>query len=67
MISSHFLHVFVLVRPGVNERGQPVYTVNVCCRDDVPFFGPVMRNPPIFDATPSGHAELRDFLLTKRK
>lgn len=37
------------------------YKVNVTARDDVPFFGPPLPNPPIFSPGP----EFREFLLTK--
>ncbi|XP_035705517.1 rap1 GTPase-activating protein 1 isoform X3 [Folsomia candida] len=61
MIASHFLHAFIVVQ--VIERNGPNtrYKVNVTARDDVPFFGPTVPSPPIFDNGP----ELREFLLTK--
>ncbi len=35
--------------------------MTIAARDDVPFFGPSMPTPAIFDAGP----EFREFLLTK--
>jgi len=35
--------------------------VNVICRDEVPHFGPILKNPPTFESK----KELRDFVLTK--
>lgn len=37
------------------------YRVNVTARDDVPFFGPTLPNPPVFNHGP----EFKEFLLTK--
>ncbi|CAG7817153.1 unnamed protein product [Allacma fusca] len=60
MIASHFLHAFIVVEV-LDGPGPIRYKVNVTARDDVPFYGPPLPNPPVFTNGP----ELRDFLLTK--
>ncbi|KAG9344930.1 hypothetical protein JZ751_009470 [Albula glossodonta] len=50
IISSHFLHCFIVVR-----------RVSVTAREDVPPFGPTLPDPPIF----TERSSFRDFLLTK--
>ncbi|XP_072316750.1 rap1 GTPase-activating protein 2 [Eucyclogobius newberryi] len=63
VIKSHFLHCFVVVRrvaPG-DQGGGAAYQVSVTARDDVPNFGPVLPDPPIFP----DRSLLREFLLTK--
>lgn len=60
-IHSHFLHVYCVVRPTRDHAGKVQYSVNVAVKDDVPPFGPLLRNPPVYSAT-----DVRDFLLTKR-
>ncbi len=57
MITSHFLHAFILVQPIDEER----YRISVTARSDVPYFGPRLPNPAIFKRGP----ELKEFLLTK--
>lgn len=63
VIKSHFLHCFMVVRRIVDndETGGHAYQLSVTARDDVPNFGPVLPNPPIF----KDDALLREFLLTK--
>uniref|UniRef100_UPI003AAD952F rap1 GTPase-activating protein 2 isoform X1 n=1 Tax=Centroberyx gerrardi TaxID=166262 RepID=UPI003AAD952F len=65
VISSHFLHCFLVVRRmrrgEEEETGGGVYQVSVTAREDVPPFGPVLPDPPIF----TDHSLLREFLLTK--
>ncbi|XP_030012931.1 rap1 GTPase-activating protein 2 [Sphaeramia orbicularis] len=63
VIKSHFLHCFVVVRriQSAEETGGCAYQVSVTAREDVPPFGPVLPDPPIF----TDHSLLRDFLLTK--
>uniref|UniRef100_A0A671WC28 Si:ch1073-90m23.1 n=1 Tax=Sparus aurata TaxID=8175 RepID=A0A671WC28_SPAAU len=60
VIKSHFLHCFLVVRrtQRVEDSGEPSYQVSVTAREDVPPFGPVLPDPPIF-------TEVRQFLLTK--
>ncbi|KAG8009981.1 Rap1 GTPase-activating protein 2 [Nibea albiflora] len=63
VIKSHFLHCFLVVRRIQKEEqtGEPAYQVSVTARDDVPPFGPVLPDPPIF----TDRLLLREFLLTK--
>lgn len=61
MIASHFLHAFVVVTPVESADGEIRYRVGVTARDDVPFFGPTLPQPPIFRRG----RELKEFLLTK--
>ncbi|KAM6910254.1 rap1 GTPase-activating protein 2 isoform 2-T2 [Xenentodon cancila] len=63
VIKSHFLHCFVVVRrvQREDEPGGAAYQVSVTARDDVPPFGPVIPNPPIF----TDLSQLREFLLAK--
>lgn len=63
VIKSHFLHCFVVVRRILSDeetRGC-AYQVSVTARDDVPPFGPVLPDPPVF----TNRSLLREFLLTK--
>ncbi|XP_056301086.1 rap1 GTPase-activating protein 2 [Pseudoliparis swirei] len=62
VIKSHFLHCFLVVRrtQGPEETGG-AYQVSVTAREDVPPFGPVLPDPPIF----TDSSLLREFLLTK--
>ncbi|XP_041797907.1 rap1 GTPase-activating protein 2 isoform X2 [Chelmon rostratus] len=50
VIKSHFLHCFLVVRriQRAEETGEPSYQVSVTAREDVPPFGPVLPDPPIF-------------------
>ncbi|XP_034409681.1 rap1 GTPase-activating protein 2 isoform X1 [Cyclopterus lumpus] len=63
VIKSHFLHCFLVVRrtQGPEETGRAAYQVSVTAREDVPPFGPVLPDPPIF----TDSSLLREFLLTK--
>ncbi|XP_061675003.1 rap1 GTPase-activating protein 2 [Syngnathoides biaculeatus] len=64
-IQSHFLHCFIVVRrvPSgkTDDTGRTAYQISVTAREDVPLFGPVLPDPPIF----TDHCQLREFLLTK--
>ncbi|KAM4601330.1 rap1 GTPase-activating protein 1 [Polymixia lowei] len=63
VISSHFLHCFLVVRKiqkGEEEKAG-VYQVSITAREDVPPFGPVLPDPPIF----TDRSLLREFILTK--
>ncbi|KAM9723969.1 rap1 GTPase-activating protein 2 [Menidia menidia] len=63
VIKSHFLHCFLVVRKIQREEdaGGAAYKVSVSAREDVPPFGPVIPDPPLF----TDHSQLREFLLTK--
>ncbi|XP_049439589.1 rap1 GTPase-activating protein 2 isoform X1 [Epinephelus fuscoguttatus] len=63
IIKSHFLHCFLVVRriQDPEETGETAYQVSVTAREDVPNFGPVLPDPPIF----RDRSLLREFLLTK--
>lgn len=61
MIASHFLHAFIVVTPVDSPNGETRYKVAVTARVDVPFFGPTLPQPSIFNKG----RELKEFLLTK--
>lgn len=63
VIKSHFLHCFLVVRriKREEEAGGVAYQVSVTAREDVPPFGPVLPDPPVF----TDHSKLREFLLAK--
>ncbi|KAM8826670.1 rap1 GTPase-activating protein 2 isoform 1-T1 [Synchiropus picturatus] len=62
VIKSHFLHCFLVVRRCRREDcDEEAYQVSVTAREDVPTFGPVLPDPPIF----TDRHLLREFLLTK--
>ncbi|XP_061531645.1 rap1 GTPase-activating protein 2 [Phycodurus eques] len=65
VIKSHFLHCFIVVRrvPSgkTDDTGQAAYQISVTAREDVPPFGPILPDPPVF----TDHSLLREFLLTK--
>ncbi|KAK0149704.1 Rap1 GTPase-activating protein 1 [Merluccius polli] len=64
VISSHFLHCFLVVRRVQrvdDQKAKGEYQVCVTAREDVPPFGPVLPDPPIF----TDSCLLRQFLLTK--
>uniref|UniRef100_H3CRJ1 Si:ch1073-90m23.1 n=1 Tax=Tetraodon nigroviridis TaxID=99883 RepID=H3CRJ1_TETNG len=63
IIKSHFLHCFLVVRriPNPEKTDKTAYQVSVTAREDVPPFGPVLPDPPIF----TEQSLLREFLLTK--
>ncbi|XP_033959107.1 rap1 GTPase-activating protein 2 [Pseudochaenichthys georgianus] len=63
VIKSHFLHCFLVVRriKRAEDTNETAYQVSVTAREDVPPFGPVLPDPPIF----TDRALLREFLLTK--
>ncbi|RXM96294.1 Rap1 GTPase-activating protein 2 [Acipenser ruthenus] len=58
IIASNFLHAFIVVR---RERGGEGYEVSITAREDVPYFGPALPDPPLF----TEGSELREFLLAK--
>uniref|UniRef100_A0A3Q1JLG0 Rap-GAP domain-containing protein n=1 Tax=Anabas testudineus TaxID=64144 RepID=A0A3Q1JLG0_ANATE len=59
VIKSHFLHCFLVVRRL--QRAEEMDGVSVTAREDVPPFGPVLPDPPVF----KNCSLLREFLLTK--
>eukprot|EP00160_Parvularia_atlantis_P013963 Unigene3204_Nuclearia_a/m.9822 Unigene3204_Nuclearia_a/g.9822 ORF Unigene3204_Nuclearia_a/g.9822 Unigene3204_Nuclearia_a/m.9822 type:complete len:1313 (-) Unigene3204_Nuclearia_a:5-3943(-) len=60
-ITSHFLHVFLVVeRLGVVD-GAPQYRLNVCTNDKVPAYGPQLPFPAIWSSADA----FRQFLLAK--
>ncbi|XP_019948567.2 rap1 GTPase-activating protein 2 [Paralichthys olivaceus] len=63
VIKSHFLHCFLVVRRirREEETDGAAYQVCVTAREDVPPFGPVIPDPPLF----TDGSLLRRFLLTK--
>lgn len=61
MIASHFLHAFIVIQPLEPNTPNTRYKVSVTARDDVPFFGPTLPNPAVFQKGP----EFKEFLLTK--
>ncbi|PIC49641.1 hypothetical protein B9Z55_008182 [Caenorhabditis nigoni] len=61
MIASNFLHAYVVVQPTDALTDKVRYRVAVAARDDVPFFGPTLPNPPVY----MHHTDFRNFLLTK--
>ena len=66
-ITTQFTHVFILIKSEVvqneNELSVPGYRVAVISSIDVPKFGPLLPNPPVF----TDFAKLQKFLLAKRK
>eukprot|EP00095_Tigriopus_kingsejongensis_P011552 maker-scaffold33_size549341-snap-gene-4.30 protein:Tk11552 transcript:maker-scaffold33_size549341-snap-gene-4.30-mRNA-1 annotation:"hypothetical protein TcasGA2_TC006305" len=61
MITSHFLHAYILVQPIDPCSSSTRYKVSVTARSDVPSFGPSLPSPPIFPRGP----QLKEFLHTK--
>ena len=61
IITSHFLHAYIVVQPLTSSTGEVSYKVSVTARSDVPYFGPSLPSPPVFRKG----EEFREFLLTK--
>eukprot|EP00095_Tigriopus_kingsejongensis_P011541 maker-scaffold33_size549341-snap-gene-3.3 protein:Tk11541 transcript:maker-scaffold33_size549341-snap-gene-3.3-mRNA-1 annotation:"hypothetical protein TcasGA2_TC006305" len=61
MITSHFLHAYILVQPIDPGTPNTRYKVSVTAKSDVPYFGPSLPSPAVFRKGP----ELKEFLLTK--
>ncbi|KAK3825550.1 MAG: hypothetical protein J3Q66DRAFT_263335, partial [Benniella sp.] len=60
-IKSQFLHIFIVIHPVSLPDGTRGYTVAIAYDEQVPEFGPLLPDPPVF-LTPQ---ELRSFLLSK--
>ena len=61
MITSHFLHAFIVVRP-INPCSSKVqYQVSITAKHDVPSFGPSLPQNSTFDKG----AQFKDFLFSK--
>ena len=61
IIASNFLHAYIIVQPINNGAGNTSYRVSVTARTDVPYFGPNLPSPAIFEKG----TEFKEFLLTK--
>ncbi|XP_014664725.1 PREDICTED: rap1 GTPase-activating protein 1-like isoform X3 [Priapulus caudatus] len=61
MIASNFLHAYIVVQPINPNTENTKYRVAVTAREDVPFFGPTLPSPPVFEKGP----EFKDWLITK--
>ena len=62
IITSHFLHAYIVVQPLSSSTGETSsYKVSVTARSDVPYFGPSLPSPPVFRKG----EEFKEFLLTK--
>jgi len=59
IITSHFLHAYIVVRPEPQQPDR--YRVAVTARADVPGFGPALPSPPVLQRGP----HLRQWLLDK--
>ena len=57
MVTSHFLHAYIVVQPEDQEH----YRVTVTARADVPYFGPPLPSPPVFRRGP----QFREWILNK--
>jgi len=63
MITSHFLHAFIIVQPIYNKDWITTrYKITICAKADVPQFGPTF--PGGSNIIRKGQ-ELKEFLLTK--
>jgi len=57
MVTSHFLHAYIVVQPVESDK----YKVSVTARSDVPYFGPSLPSPAVFQKGP----ELKEWILKK--
>jgi hypothetical protein len=60
LMKTKVTHAYVVVQP-MDIDGPTQYKVSVCCRKDVPDFGPKLPEPPVFKAD----STFRQFLLCK--
>nr|CAB3265433.1 rap1 GTPase-activating protein 1 [Phallusia mammillata] len=49
MITSHFLHAYIVIQPLNPCTDKCRYKVSVTCREDVPEFGPPLPEPAVFE------------------
>merc|ERR1719259_995537 len=61
MVTSHFLHSYIVVQPELSDNSETLYRVSVTARSDVPYFGPSLPQPPVFRRGP----QFREWLLNK--
>lgn len=61
IIKSKLLHVFMIIQPFKVEGETRGYKVSVIQKKDVPYFGPIVRPPYLFNKDEN----LRKFLLSK--
>ena len=61
MVTSHFLHSYIVVQPEHSDNSETLYRVSVTARGDVPYFGPSLPSPPVFRRGP----QFREWLLNK--
>jgi len=60
LMQTKVTHCYVVVQP-MEVEGPTQYKISVCCRKDVPEFGPKLPEPPVFKSGPT----FRQFLLCK--
>ncbi|QQP54117.1 Rap1 GTPaseactivating protein 1like [Caligus rogercresseyi] len=61
MITSHFLHAYIVVRPVLDSSNKLWYKITTSAKIDVPYFGPRIPSK-LFEGKGS---EMKEFLLTK--
>ena len=61
MVTSHFLHAYIVVQPEHSDSSDTLYRVSVTARSDVPYFGPSLPSTPVFRRGP----QFREWLLNK--
>lgn len=59
MVTSHFLHAYIVVQPDAEHPDH--YRVTVTARSDVPYFGPSLPSQSLFRKGP----QFREWLLNK--
>jgi RAP1 GTPase activating protein 1 len=59
MVTSHFLHAYIVLQPEATD--PDLYRVTVTARADVPYFGPAHPSPPLFRRG----IQLREWILNK--
>ena len=62
MITSHFLHAYIVIQVIDPCTDKTRYRVSVTAKDDVPHFNPPIPSPAIFR---KGDPEFKEFLLDK--
>nr|XP_026689752.1 uncharacterized protein LOC100183188 isoform X2 [Ciona intestinalis] len=61
MITSHFLHAYIVIQPIDPCTENCRYKVSVTCREDVPEFEPLLPEPAVFGR----NEQFRDWLYCK--